>query len=77
MEPRILKIGEKVSGRYRDMELGKSRKFFRVKLDDEEFYLPKDVGTTLLTSHQKGNDIFTIQRQLDVYEIRPMPRETG
>ncbi|MDD4580319.1 MAG: hypothetical protein PHF80_06555 [Methanothrix sp.] len=77
MEPRILKIGEKVSGRYRDMELGKSRKFFRVRLDDEEFYLPKDVGTTLLTSHQKGNDIFTIQRQLDVYEIRPMPRETG
>ena len=77
MEPRILKIGEKVSGRYRDMELGKSRKFFRVKLDDEEFYLPKDVGTTLLTSHQKGNDIFTIQRQLDVYEIRPMPREIG
>jgi len=77
MEPRILKIGEKVSGRYRDMELGKSRKFFRVRLDDEEFYLPKDVGTTLLTSHQMGNDIFTIQRQLDVYEIRPMPRETG
>ena len=77
MEPRILKIGEKVSGRYRDMELGRSRKFFRVRLDDEEFYLPKDVGTTLLTSHQKGNDIFTIQRQLDVYEIRPMPRETG
>lgn len=77
MEPRILKIGEKVSGRYRDMELGKSRKFFRVRLDNEEFYLPKDVGTTLLTSHQKGNDIFTIQRQLDVYEIRPMPRETG
>jgi hypothetical protein len=76
MEPRILKIGEKVSGRYRDMELGKSRKFFRVRLDNEEFYLPKDVGTTLLTSHQKGNDIFTIQRQLDVYEIRPMPRET-
>ncbi len=77
MEPRILKIGEKVSGRYRDMELGKSRKFFRVRLDNEEFYLPKDVGTTLLTSHQKGNDMFTIQRQLDVYEIRPMPRETG
>ena len=76
MEPRILKIGEKVSGRYRDMELGKSRKFFRVRLDNEEFYLPKDVGTTLLTSHQKGNDMFTIQRQLDVYEIRPMPRET-
>ncbi|MEI6103150.1 MAG: hypothetical protein WCP70_04325 [Methanothrix sp.] len=76
MEPRILKIGEKVTGRYRDMEMGKSRKFFRVKLDNEEFYLPKDVGNSLLVSHQKGNDIFTIQRQLDVYEIRPLLPET-
>jgi hypothetical protein len=72
MEPRILKIGEKVTGRYRDMEMGKSRKFFRVKLDNEEFYLPKDVGNSLLVSHEKGNDLFTIQRQLDVYEIRPI-----
>jgi hypothetical protein len=72
MEPRILKIGEKVTGRYRDMEMGKSRKFFRVKLDNEEFYLPKDVGNSLLQSHQKGNDLFIIQRQLDVYEIRPL-----
>ncbi|MFZ2471809.1 MAG: hypothetical protein WAW52_07700 [Methanothrix sp.] len=76
MEPRILKIGEKVTGMYRDMEMGKSRKFFRVKLDNEEFYLPKDVGNSLLVSHQKGNDRFTIQRQLDVYEIRPLLRET-
>jgi hypothetical protein len=72
MQPRILKIGEKVTGRYRDMEMGKSRKFFRVKLDNEEFYLPKDVGNSLLASHLKGNDRFTIQRQLDVYEIRPI-----
>ena len=72
MEPRILKVGEKVSGRYRDMELGRSKKFFRVKLDNEEFYLPKDVGNSLLARHQKGYDRFTIQRQLDVYEIRPM-----
>jgi hypothetical protein len=76
MEPRILKIGEKVTGRYRDMEMGESRKFFRVKLDNEEFYLPKDVGNSLLMSHQKGNDLFTIQRQLDVYEIRPILPET-
>jgi len=76
MEPRILKIGEKVTGRYRDMEMGESRKFFRVKLDNEEFYLPKDVGNSLLMSHQKGNDRFTIQRQLDVYEIRPLLPET-
>ncbi len=72
MEPRILKIGEKVTGMYRDMEMGESRKFFRVKLDNEEFYLPKDVGNSLLASHLKGNDRFTIQRQLDVYEIRPL-----
>jgi hypothetical protein len=72
MEPRILNIGEKVTGRYRDMEMGKSRKFYRVKLDNEEFYLPKDVGNSLLQSHEKGNDRFTIQRQLDVYEIRPI-----
>jgi hypothetical protein len=76
MEPRILKIGEKVTGRYRNMELGRSKKFFRVKLDNEEFYLPKDVGNSLLTSRQKGYDIFTIQRQLDVYEIRPLLQET-
>jgi hypothetical protein len=72
MEPRILKIGEKVTGRYRDMEMGKSKKFFRVKLDNEEFYLPKDVGNSLIMSYQKGYDLFTIQRQLDVYEIRPI-----
>jgi hypothetical protein len=76
MEPRILKIGEKVTGRYRNMELGRSKKFFRVKLDNEEFYLPKDVGNSLLTSRQKGYDRFTIQRQLDVYEIRPLLQET-
>jgi hypothetical protein len=34
------------------------------------------VGNSLLVSHQKGNDIFTIQRQLDVYEIRPLLPET-
>lgn len=76
MQPRVLKIGEKVTGKYRDMEMGKSRKFFRVKLDNEEFYLPKDVGNSLLASRQKGNEIFTIQRQLDVYEIRPLRPET-
>lgn len=72
MEPRILKIGEKVTGRYSGMEMGESQKFFRVKLGIEEFYLPKDVGNSLLKSHQMGNEMFTIQRQLDVYEIRPI-----
>lgn len=72
MEPRILKVGEKVTGRYSGMELGESRKFFRVKLGEEEFYLPKDVGNSLLKSHQMGNQLFTIKRQLDVYEINPL-----
>jgi hypothetical protein len=76
MEPRILKIGEKVTGRYRGMEMGKSKKFFRVQLGNEQFYLPKDVGNSLLVSHQKGYDRFTIQRQLDVYEIQPTLLET-
>jgi hypothetical protein len=74
MEPRILKIGEKITGRYSGMEMGKSQKFFRVKLGSEEFYLPKDVGNSLLKSHQMGNEMFTIQRQLDVYEILPIVR---
>ncbi len=72
MEPRILKIGEKVTGRYSSMEMGQSHKFFRVKLGSEEFYLPKDVGNSLLKSHEMGNQMFTIQRQLDVYEIKPL-----
>ena len=72
MDPRNHNVGEKVTGRYSGMELGESRKFFRVKLGEEEFYLPKDVGNSLLKSHQMGNQLFTIQRQLDVYEIKPL-----
>lgn len=72
MEARILKVGEKVTGKYSSMEMGESKKFFRVKLGDEEFYLPKDVGNSLLKSHQMGNQFFTIHRQPDVYEIKPL-----
>jgi len=72
MGPRILKVGEKVSGHYKDMEMGNSRKSFLVRLDDEEIFLPKDVGNSLLESHRKGYDKFSIQRQLDVYEIKPL-----
>lgn len=71
MEARILNIGEKVTGKYGSMELGENKKFFRVKLGDEVFYLPKDVGNSLLKSHQMGNQLFTIHRQLDIYEIKP------
>ncbi|MDM7938735.1 MAG: hypothetical protein QUS07_00135 [Methanothrix sp.] len=77
MGPRILKIGEKVSGRYRDMEMGRSKKSFLVRLDNEEFLLPKDVGNSLMESRRKGYDVFTIQRRLDVYEIRPVVKEAG
>lgn len=71
MEPRILKIGEKVSGKYKEMQMGQSKKFFKVWIGDEEFYLPKDVGASLLRIHQGGYETFTIHRALDVYEITP------
>lgn len=72
MEPRILRVGEKVTGRYRDMELGRSRRSYLVRLGDEAIFLPKEVGDSLLATRQKGYEVFTIQRQLDVYEIRPV-----
>lgn len=45
MEPRILKVGEKVTGRYSGMELGESRKFFRVKLGKRSFICQRTWGT--------------------------------
>jgi len=72
MEPRILKVGEKVSGKYKDMQMGQNKKFFKVWIGDEEFYLPKDVGASLLKSHRRGYETFTIRRALDVYEITPI-----
>ena len=41
MEPRILKIGEKVAGRYSEMEMAKNRKFFRVRLGRKSSTCPK------------------------------------
>ena len=69
MVARILKVGEKVTGRYTDMTMGQSKKFFRLNIDDQEIYLPKDVGNSLLKSRQKGDEMFTIARTVDVYEI--------
>ncbi len=69
MVARIMKVGEKVTGRYRDMTMGQSKKFFRLNIDDQEIYLPKDVGNSLLKSRQKGDEVFTIARTVDVYEI--------
>jgi hypothetical protein len=74
MVARILKVGEKVTGKYRDMTLGHSKKFFRLNIDDQEIYLPKDVGNSLLKIRQKGDEEFTIARTVDVYEIRHMMR---
>lgn len=71
MVARILKVGETVSGRCREMTLGQSKKFFRLNIDDQEIYLPKDVGNSLLKSRQMGNEEFTISRTVDVYEILP------
>jgi len=72
MQAKILRKGEGITGRYRNMELGQSKKFFRVWIDDQEIYLPKYVGDSLLKSHQKGNQVFTILRTEDVYEIKPI-----
>ena len=72
MNPRILKVGEKVTGKYKDMALGQSKKFFQLKIGNEEIYLPKDVGNSVLKSHLKGYNEFTITRTYDVYEIEPL-----
>jgi hypothetical protein len=72
MGPRILRVGEEATGKCRDMKMGRSKKFFQVKLGEEEFYLPKDVGSSLLKSRERGYEVFTIHRTWDVYEIRPI-----
>jgi hypothetical protein len=72
VQAKILRKGEGITGRYMNMELGQSKKFFRVWIGDQEIYLPKSVGDSLLKSHQKGNEVFTIHRTEDVYEIRPV-----
>ncbi len=72
MVARILKVGEEVTGKYSDMTMGRSKKFFKLSIDDQEIYLPKDVGNSLLKSRRMGNEVFTISRTFDVYVIRPM-----
>ncbi len=74
MVARILKVGEKVTGRCGNMTMGQSKKFFKLNIDDQEIYLPKDVGNSLLKRRQEGNEEFTIARTVDVYEIRPTMR---
>ena len=72
MNPRILKVGEKVTGKYKDIALGPSKKFFQLKIGNEKIYLPKDVGNSVLKSRLKGYNEFTITRTYDVYEIKPL-----
>ncbi len=74
MVAKILKVGEKVTGLCRDITLGQSKKFFKLNIGDREIYLPKDVGNSLLKRRQEGNEVFTIARTIDVYEIMPMMR---
>jgi hypothetical protein len=69
MENRILKVGEKVTGNYNGMVLDPNGRSFKVSIGDEEIYLPKDVGTSLLERYQQGDDLFTISRTYYVYEI--------
>jgi hypothetical protein len=72
MDARVLRKGEKVTGRYREMHLGSSKKFFRLFIGDQEIYLPKDVGASLLKKREKGNEVFTIRRTNELYEIMPV-----
>ncbi len=75
MNPRILKVGEKVTGKYKDLTLGPSKKFFHLTIGNEEIYLPKDVGNSVLKSRLKGHNQFTITRTYDVYEIKPLVKQ--
>ena len=68
---RILKVGEKISGKYGGMTLDPNKKSFTLSLGNQEIYLPKDVGNSLLKRYEQGHDMFTIYRTIDVYEIRP------
>jgi hypothetical protein len=72
MDARVLRKGEKVTGRYKEMQLGLSKKFFKLFIGDQEIYLPKDVGASLLKSREKGNEVFTIRRTNELYEIVPV-----
>lgn len=69
--PRILKVGETISGKYGGMTLDPNKKSFLLSLGNNEVYLPKDVGNSLLKRYEQGHDMFTIYRTIDVYEIKP------
>jgi len=76
MNPRIMNTGEKITGKYSDLTLGKSTKFFLLKAGRDEIFLPREVGESVLKSQLKGSDKFTILRTKDVYEIKPVKKAT-
>jgi hypothetical protein len=71
LEPRFLKMNEEVTGRYREMIQGDNKRLFKLSIGDEEILLPKSVGDSVLRSRMQGNDVLTISRTKDLYEIRP------
>jgi hypothetical protein len=77
MSPRILNAGEKITGKYSDLTLGTSKKFFLLKTGSDEIFLPRDVGESVLKSQLKGSDKFTILRTKDVYEIKAAKETTA
>lgn len=64
-------MNEEVTGRYREMIQGDNKRLFKLSIGDEEILLPKSVGDSVLRSRMQGNDVLTISRTKDLYEIRP------
>jgi len=71
LKPRFLKVGEEITGKYHNMYLGENKRLFRLHIGDEQIYLPRDVGISFRKFFGQGNDVFTIARNLFVYEIKP------
>ena len=69
MEHRSMRIGEMITGKCKDMALDPNNKAFKLSLGDQEIYLPKSIGDSILERNQGGLDTFTLQRTRDVYRI--------
>jgi hypothetical protein len=77
MNPRMMNTGEKITGKYSDLALGDSKKFFLLKAGRDEIFLPREVGESILKSQIKGSDKFILLRTKDVYEIKPAEKATA
>jgi hypothetical protein len=69
MEQRSMRVGERITGKYKDMVLDHNNKAFKLSLGDQEIYLPKPIGDSILERGREGLDTFTLQRTRDVYRI--------